>query len=308
MEVPIPLEVSDVIVSHDPETGARRPVRHAEARAVFEAEPNPWALSIIDAIPRDGPWLDAAAVDRLLVRAHAELQRLHDEFQHPRRVMRLLGPVLQACRAVGHRGPLRVVDVGCGPGSVVRSLAAGGAGGADVEWLGCDFNTALIDVAASAARREGLSCRFSVANALRLEQPATVFLSTGVIHHFEGEDLGAFLAAQRHPATLASIHYDISPGWAAPIGAWLFHHARMRTQLARHDGIRSARRAHSDAVLAHAAQAEGRTVAFFERPSPWFPMVRVLRPLVVLREDVYAPVVRALGPSARGLERVGVRR
>jgi 2-polyprenyl-3-methyl-5-hydroxy-6-metoxy-1,4-benzoquinol methylase len=299
------LEVSDVIVSHHPDTLLRVQVRHDAARAVFEAEQNRWALSIVDAIPRDGPFLANRAVDDILVRAHTELQRLHDEFQHPARVLRLLRPLVAACRDAGHRGVLRVVDVGCGLGSVVRTLARDGSLGADVEWLGCDFNSGLVSVAADLARAEGVRCRFEVANALALEVPATILLSTGVVHHFEGPALERFLRAQCHPSTLASVHYDITPTWAAPIGAWLFHMARMRVPLARHDGIRSAHRAHPDAVLASAALGTGRTVAFFERPSPWMPMLRVLRPLVMLQPPVLPPLLRHLGPLASHLDVVG---
>lgn len=292
-------ELSDVIVAHHPDTLARVPVRHAAAHATFAEEP--WALRVLRTIPHDGPYLASDAVDDLLVRAHTELQRLHDEFQHAARVLRLLRPLVQACRDAGHVGPIRVVDLGCGLGSVVRTLAHLDALGPDVELLGCDFNTALIAAAASLARAEALPCRFAVANALALDTPATILLSTGVVHHFRGPALARFFEAQAHPATLATVHYDITPTWAAPIGAWLFHMARMREPLARHDGIRSALRAHPDDTLATAARTPGRAVAFFERPSPWLPMLRVLRPVITLRHDLLAPLVRHLGPLARHL-------
>ncbi len=280
----------------------RRPVRYEAVRSVFEAESNGWALRILDRIPRDGPYLDACAVDDMLVRAHAELQRLNLEFQHAARVMRLLGPAVRACRAVGHRGPVHVVDVGCGPGAMVRELARSDALGAGVHWTGCDFNSAFVRTATTLARREGTRCRFRTANALTLDEPATILLSTGMIHHLRGDALTDFFASQALPHTLASIHYDITPSWAAPIGAVLFHFARMRIPLAQHDGIHSALRAHSDETLVSAARSAARTVAFFQRPSPWFPVVRVLRPVVVLRPDLLAPLRRELGPLAMDLD------
>jgi SAM-dependent methyltransferase len=295
-------ELSDWIVQHDPDTLTRRPVRHAQVRSVFESESNGWALRILDRLPRDGPYLSSHGVDDVLIRAHAELQRLHLEFQHTTRMLRLLVPLVRACRAVGHRAPIHVVDIGCGPGAMVRRLARTEALGTGVHWTGCDFNSAFVKTATELARQEGVRCRFRVANALKLDEPATILLSTGVVHHFRGEALDQFFRAQGHPQLLASVHYDITPNWAAPIGAVLFHFARMRVPLARHDGIHSALRAHSDRTLAEAARGSGRVVAFFQRPSPWFPVVRVLRPVVVLRPDLLAPLQAALGPLAVDLD------
>ncbi len=293
-------EISDLILSVDAGL-QRQPVRKDAVLARFAALGNHRAVAIVAAMPAPGGVLDPAAVDRSLVVAHAELQRLHEEFQHGRRVARLLRPLLAALRATGHPGPLRVVDIGCGLGFVLRWLAAHGGLGPEVELVGCDLNGALVAGARRLAQDEGLAVRFVQADAFALATPATVFLSTGVVHHFRGPDLLRFFAAQAAPTTAAFAHWDITPTWAAPLGAWLFHEARMRLPLARHDGILSARRAHPDARLLAAVQvaAPGFAARLFARPHPLLPMLRVLRPVVGLRPALEAPLRAALGRDAR---------
>lgn len=218
-----------MIVDYDPVTLTRRDVSRAEVAARFRGWNNAQAAAVVEAIPAraDGS-LDPHAVDDLLLRVHTELQRLNEEFQQGRRVLALLRPLLDTLRATGAPRPLRVVDVGCGLGFVVRWLAAHGQLGDDVELLGCDMNRALIEAASEVARHERLPCAFRLANAFALEQPATVFLSTGVVHHFRGEGLLRFFQGQAGPATRAFLHWDIAPTWLAPLGSWIFHVARMR--------------------------------------------------------------------------------
>jgi len=296
-------EISDLIVDFDPVDLQRRPVRQDDVVQRFLDDGNRVAARIVRGIPSVGGVLDNAAVDAILVRAHTELQRLHEEFQHGRRVLRLLRPLLSACRAAGHQGPVRLVDLGCGLGFVIRWLATHGQLGDAVELIGCDYNAALVAGARRLAEEEELPCTFVVGNALTLAEPAHIILSTGVIHHFQDDALVDFFAAQATPGLLAAVHYDITPTWAAPIGAWLFHQARMREPLSRHDGLLSALRAHSNATLLDAARsgAPTRPAFLFECPSPWMPMLRVLRPILSLREDLVAPLQAALGDRAHEL-------
>jgi len=297
-------EISDLIVDFDPVSLQRRPVHQAEVVELFSKQGNHTAARIVQRIASVGGVLDPRAVDTVLLRAHTELQRLHEEFQHGRRVLRLLLPLISACRTQGgHEGPLRIVDLGCGLGFVVRWLAASRALPDDVVLVGCDYNQTLIEGARQLAKEESLRCDFRVANALTLAEPAHILMSTGVIHHFQHDALTAFFAAQDKPELLAALHYDITPTWAAPIGAWLFHQARMRQPLARHDGLLSALRAHSNATLLDAARqgAPGRSARLFECPSPWMPMLRVLRPIVSLHPAILEPLTAALGDRARDL-------
>jgi 2-polyprenyl-3-methyl-5-hydroxy-6-metoxy-1,4-benzoquinol methylase len=296
-------ELSDLLLDTAPQTLARKPVSREAVRAVLRKHGMRAAERILDGIP-GGAVLDAAAIDGILVRSHCELQRLSSEFGNGRRLLQLLRPLLEVLRGTSLERPLRIVDIGCGMGFVLRWLAAYGALGDDVELLGCDFNPTLIGHAGRLAREEGLRCHFQVANAFTLERHAHVFLSTGVIHHFRGADLTGFLRSQSDVGASAVLHCDIKASWAAPLGSWLFHQARMREPLARHDGVLSAVRAHPREALQAAARDGGaplRFALFDGRPSP-MPVLRSLNTLVGLRPEL-APAFRSrLGRLADRLE------
>lgn len=292
-------EISDLIVAYDPETLERVPVRRDEVVARFSALGCRGAARQVARIPAPNGVLDPAAVDALLVEAHLELQRLNEEFLVGHRVLEVLRPALAALRAADAPRPLRIVDVGCGLGYMSRWLAACGELGADVELVGCDYNAALIARAEALAEREGLSCRFVVGNAFTLAEPAAIYTSTGVLHHFRDADLEAFFARQR--GARAFFHFDIERSWLAPVGAWLFHQARMRSALARNDGVRSALRAHGRAELLAAARAgaAGLRTAFFRVASPLFPIVRTMRPIVGIEQALWEPWLEGLGPRRK---------
>lgn len=296
-------ELSDLLLDTDPETLARRPVKREAVREVLRRHGMKTAEKILDGIP-GGEVLDEATVDRILVRSHCELQRLSFEFRNGDRLMQLLGPLLSLLRETLTERPIRIVDIGCGMGFVLRWLAAYGGLGDDVELLGCDFNPKLIANAEKLAREEGLRCHFRVTNAFTLERQAHVFLSTGVIHHFRGDALNEFFRMQAGVGAQALLHCDIKASWAAPIGSWIFHQARMREPLARHDGVLSAVRAHPREVLLKASQTGGRPLqyALFDgRPSP-LPILRTLNTLVGIRPELAEPFRQKLGDQAHRLE------
>jgi 2-polyprenyl-3-methyl-5-hydroxy-6-metoxy-1,4-benzoquinol methylase len=73
------------------------------------------------------------------------MQRLAEEFFHGLRVFELLTVVLNAFEANGIPRPVRVVDVGCGIGYVIRWLAARtNLASQGVELVGIDLNGTLI--------------------------------------------------------------------------------------------------------------------------------------------------------------------
>ncbi len=242
-------EISDAIVSFDPNTLQRKPVKKSDILVQFSELGNHEAVKIVQQIPeRDGA-LDPAAVDKILITSHCEMQRMSEEFQHGRRVAELLKPILNALRHGGVQSPIRIVDIGCGTGFVIRWLAANGALGDDVELMGVDFNVALLNEAQRLAAIENLRCKFAVANAFRLAEPATIFISTGILHHFRDQDLSYLLQQHCRPETCAFVHFDFHSSPMAPLGSWLFHAVRMREPLARHDGVLSAVRAHKSRYL-----------------------------------------------------------
>lgn len=299
-------ELSDLLLDTDPETLARRPVKREAVRAVLRQHGMRTAEKILDGIP-GGEVLDEAIVDGILVRSHCELQRLSFEFRNGERLLQLLRPLLEVLREKLTERPIRIVDIGCGMGFVLRWLAAYGKLGDDVDLLGCDFNPTLIGNAEKLAREEGLRCHFRVTNAFTLEQPAHIFLSTGVIHHFRGDALTEFFRSQAGVGAQAMLHCDIKASWAAPIGSWIFHQARMREPLARHDGTLSAVRAHPREALLGASLSGGKPLRFamFDgKPSP-LPILRTLNTLVGLRPELEDPFRKQLGDYAHRLEAFG---
>ena len=298
------LELSDLIL--DVGLGVRRPV---EKRAVLEKVAKGrvafGARRIIEALPaRPDGTLDDAAVDDTLVAAHLELQRLSSEFRQGPRLQETLAPIFDTLRASGAK-TLRLIDLGCGVGYALRWLAAHRGLAEDVELVGADFNPALLDLARRAAQSEGLSVRFVEADALALaaEAPAgAVIISTGAIHHFRGEALSALLANTARSAA-ACVHVDIKPSWVAPMGAWLFHQARMRVPLAQHDGLVSALRAHPARTLFETARAAapGLKFAVLDGRVGLLPIVRIMHSLVGVRAEHAAEVEGRLGSLARRL-------
>lgn len=294
-------EISDLVVAYDPETLARLPVRRDEVLAELERHEMARAIKIVSAWPHDRGVLDAEFVDRVLLTAHHELTRLSEEFMQGRRMRRILAPLLETLRRQGLPGPYRIVDVGCGLGFVTRWLAAHGELGSDVELWGCDYNAAFVSFAQGLADEERLGCRFVVANAFRLETPASIFISTGVVHHFRGAALSRFMAEQAKAGALAFVHADIKPSYLAPLGSWIFHEARMREPLAQHDGVLSALRAHPGELLVRTASSAcpGYAAAMFDGERELLPIMKVMQMLVGIREDLWPGFRQALGPLLR---------
>jgi SAM-dependent methyltransferase len=293
-------EISDRIIAFDPRTLRRLPVSKRAVLEAFLAEGNRRAARIVERIPEREGFLEEAAVDRLLVSAHREIQRLSEEFQHGRRVLELLSVLLEVLRPGAPR-PLRVVDLGCGSGYVVRWLAAHSRWD-DVELWGADYNATLIAEARRLAEAERLPCRFAVANAFQLEQPGTVILSTGVIHHFRGEGLVELFRQHEQPAVRAFVHFDFQPSAMAAVGAWVFHLARMREPLSLHDGVLSAARAHPGEVLQDAARRGAPGFASSLYGQRWAgPLPRAFQAILGVRPELREPFVQALGARASRL-------
>lgn len=289
-------EISDRIVSYDPITLQRLPVNKANVIQEFLKLGNPRAAKIIAAIPDTNGILDSVAVDRLLIKVHCEMQRISEEFQHGQRASELLRPYVEAFRQHGVQKPLRIVDVGCGTGYVLRWLSAY-AGLENVELIGVDYNEALVNEAQRLADMENLSCRFLVANAFLLKEPATLLLSSGVIHHFRSADLLDFFRQHNQSSIQGFLHFDFQPSPLAPFGSWLFHFIRMREPLAKHDGVLSAIRVHSAQTLKEAVKSEAPDfIASIYGAHLWgLPIPRVFYALVGIRPVYKNAFMEALG-------------
>ena len=294
-------EISDRIVDFDHDTLERLPVRKRDVMREFEALNNRFAVRAVDKLPADSNGvLDPSAMDRLLVTVHCEMQRMSEEFQHGQRMAQLLNPLLDAIRAQGRRRRISVVDIGCGTGFVLRWLAAHRAVPDDVDLLGADYNPALIAEAQRLAKAENLAVQFKVANAFRLDEAAAVYISTGILHHFRGEGLTQLFAQHAQPGTRAFLHFDFHQSPLAPLGSWLFHAARMRQPLAKHDGVLSAIRAYKAAELLAAARsgAPSFTCAVYGTRLWRLPIPRAFHSLVGILPEYHDAFIANLGSRA----------
>jgi len=297
-------EITDLIVQHDPHTHQRLPVRKQELLEVFHRFNNRQALRAVHSLPEKAGVLDDRGIDALLLTVHWEMQRLAEEFYHGHRVWQLLRCVLASIRQAGIRETLRVADVGCGTGYTTRWLAANiPLADYNIELLGMDLNSVLIAEANRLASAERLPCQFFQQDAFSPEHSSHIFLSTGVIHHFRGPALLEFLRRHDQPDVQAFLHFDFQPWFLAPFGSWFFHYLRMRTAIARHDGVLSAARAHDARTLTEAARATApRFAAGIYGAKIWnTPAPRVFHSLIGLRRNLVPELRRQLGRHATRL-------
>jgi SAM-dependent methyltransferase len=302
------LEISDLITDVDPVTRQCRPVGRDYVIARLAAAGDARAARIAARIPSWGGVLDQDYVDALLVRVHTELQRLSEELRMGERLAEVLVPLVAAVRR-SDTEVVRVVDVGCGLGYSIRWLACSGVLGPAVRLTGVDLNGALVTEAARLADAEQLDCEFLQADAFDPSIGAQVIVSSGLLHHLRGDRLAEFFALHGRPGVRAFCHYDIAATGMAPLGAWVFHRARMREPLGRHDGVASARRAHSDeTLLAAARSATGFDVALAEPVRHSNPFCATVRPVLGVRRSGGAGnslrLRESLGRRARSLRLV----
>ncbi len=97
-------------------------------------------------------------------------------------------------------GPVRVLDLGCGTGSLARRLAEAMP---DATVVGIDISPANIDAARRAAGAQGSRIQFEVADYLAFAaEPFDVIVSDGVLHLVPGDT----------SALVAKIARDVRPG------------------------------------------------------------------------------------------------
>lgn len=298
-------EITDLIIQHDPRTLQRLPVRKQRLLEVFSRFHNRKAVRAVRALAENAGILDDREIDVLLLTVHWEMQRLAEEFYHGHRVWELLRPVIASIRQSGIGETLRIVDVGCGIGYVTRWLAANiPLVDHNIELIGMDLNSILIAEANRLASLENLPCQFLHGDAFSSEHPSHIILSTGLIHHFRGNELLEFLRQHDQPKTQAFLHFDFQPWFLAPFGSLFFHYLRMRTAVARHDGVLSTARAHDARTLTEAARASapGLAAGIYGAKLWSTPVPCVFHTLVGLRHRLVPELRRQLGRRATRLE------
>lgn len=283
------IEITDVIWAADSVTGARVSVDADSAVRSLRDRGQIHAAKLVATLPAKNGCLDDDAVDQLLWRVHTELQRLSEELQMARRVEHTIASWVDQLRRRDPLAPIRILDVGCGLGYVTRWLAKESALGESVEYVGIDQNSTLINFATSLAEAELAPCRFLTGDAFTLAEAITapdrtIVISTGVLHHLADADLERFFSQHQEAGVAAFAHWDTEPGPITTVGAWIFHRARMRQPVSRHDGVLSARRAYpAPAILRAASACDEYTVICVDHPW-WRPtLIDVLRPVTGTR-------------------------
>jgi len=294
-------EITDVIVRHNPQTLEREPVRKQEILEIFQRYGNRRAIRAVQELPDwDGVLVDCV-VDRTILAVHWEMQRLAEEFYHGQRVWEIARAAVVALRKNGFLKTIRIVDVGCGIGYTTRWLAAKiPAREQGLEFVGVDLNSTLIREANRLAEAEKLDCKFVHGEAFSPQLAGNIVISTGVVHHFRGVALEDFLRRHEREQTQAFFHFDFQPWVLAPVGSWFFHWLRMRTAIARHDGVLSAARAHTAETLVRAARkcSSGFAAGIYGARIWNTAAPRVFHTLVALRRPLMAEFRAQLGRRA----------
>ena len=116
-----------------------------------------------------------------------------------------------------------------------------------------------------------------------------------------GAALDSFFAGQKDACGF--IHHDMQASPLSPLGSWIFHVARMREPLARHDGVVSARRAHKARTLLQAARSQTplRCAAVDATRSFAGVILRPMHAVIGVRNLLWDAFVERLGPLAARL-------
>lgn len=164
-------------------------------------------------------------------------------------------------------GPVRLVDIGCGGGDVLRGLVARArADGFDVTAVGIDPDARSLAVAQAARPERGIEYRLT--DSTRLVETGERFdvaFSSHVLHHLTPAELRTVLDDSARLATRLALHSDIARSRLAYAAYAVGITPLAPGTFLRTDGLRSIRRSWTHAELAELVP-EGWRV---ERPAPF---------------------------------------
>lgn len=156
--------------------------------------------------------------------------------------------------------PLRVLDLACGGGHVIASLARRAARhGIRAEWVGWDRSPVAIEYARILAVRRGVKAvRFEMGDALRGPMPdgVDVALCTLFLHHLADADAVALLRKMKEASGTGMVVSDLRRSSLGVVFTWVACHTLSVSDVFRIDGRRSIRAAFTtDEARRLAAQA-----------------------------------------------------
>lgn len=150
------------------------------------------------------------------------------------------------------RGPVRLLDIGCGAGDVLRGMVRRArSDGFEVSGVGIDPDERAHEVSRAAAEIPGVSYRAAYSHDLVAEGAQfDIVISNHLLHHLDDSEFDGLMADSSRLASRLALHSDIVRGRLAyaafslgvvPIAAGTF---------LRGDGLRSIRRSYTASELA----------------------------------------------------------
>ncbi len=142
--------------------------------------------------------------------------------------------------------PLRVMDVGCGDGLMLRQLAVKcQRHGFPIQPIGCDLSERALAMTATAARRDGLEIELHRVDVTQQALPvdADVIICSLFLHHFSEPQVVAILKQFGSSARRLLLVEDLL---RSPLGyylCWLGVHVLTRSRVVHTDGLLSVRAA-----------------------------------------------------------------
>jgi SAM-dependent methyltransferase len=194
-----------------------------------------------------------------------EMDRLNGLSRGKAALLKHLAPRLRAAA-----GPVRVLDLGSGAGSLPRQLARWSQKqGLAARFYGVDWSPRNLACAGRLpAPGAGLVC----ADACRLPFPPASMhyaISTLFMHHFSPPELAGLLRAAAQVVTHGLVMADLVRGWPPLLAFKLIQPIFARSPLTRHDGALSIRRAYLPAELLAIARSAGLEGAKVYATFPW---------------------------------------
>jgi hypothetical protein len=153
--------------------------------------------------------------------------------------------ITQLLQKKDRRGPVTIVDIGCGDGEMLREIARFGIKkGLDLNLIGVDANEFIISEA-KVRSKEFLNLSFRQVNVFSEELDKIEFdiaLCTLFLHHFSNSEIVHILNRLHGKAKVGIVVNDLERSFVA---FWLFRIAGavfLKTKIARHDGLVSVAR------------------------------------------------------------------